>query len=163
MVNHENVTYSNNRGISSVSVWLRDQTWLCVYCWCQTPEGVGSPRRAITRAITRSFDRWYPASYTLFWSLISRLSRLWRHNTGAGGSRDVPPFRPPFSSLKHPLDGYPNVKNTLCEIFIFSHSFGVISLKIWYPVKIHPADTPVGAYPPPPPPPPPPPVKFTSF
>ena len=29
---------------------LRDQTWLCVYCWCQTPEGVVSPRRAITRA-----------------------------------------------------------------------------------------------------------------
>ena len=31
-------------------VCLRDQTWLCVYCWCQTPEGVVSPRRAITRA-----------------------------------------------------------------------------------------------------------------
>ena len=30
--------------------YLRDQTWLCVYCWCQTPEGVVSPRRAITRA-----------------------------------------------------------------------------------------------------------------
>ena len=28
----------------------RDQTWLCVYCLCQTPEGVVSPRRAITRA-----------------------------------------------------------------------------------------------------------------
>ena len=32
------------------NVCLRDQTWLCVYCWCQTPEGVVSPRRAITRA-----------------------------------------------------------------------------------------------------------------
>ena len=30
--------------------YLRDQIWLCVYCWCQTPEGVVSPRRAITRA-----------------------------------------------------------------------------------------------------------------
>ena len=29
---------------------LREQTWLCVYCWCQTPEGVVSPHRAITRA-----------------------------------------------------------------------------------------------------------------
>ena len=29
---------------------LRDQTWLCEYCWCQTPEGVVSPPRAITRA-----------------------------------------------------------------------------------------------------------------
>ena len=29
---------------------LRDQTGLCVYCWCQTPEGVVSPCRAITRA-----------------------------------------------------------------------------------------------------------------
>ena len=28
----------------------RDQTWLCVYCWCQTPSGVVSPRRAIARA-----------------------------------------------------------------------------------------------------------------
>ena len=28
---------------------LRDQTWLCVYCWCQTPEDVVSRRRAITR------------------------------------------------------------------------------------------------------------------
>ena len=29
---------------------LRDQTWLCVYCWCQTPKSVVSPRRVITRA-----------------------------------------------------------------------------------------------------------------
>ena len=28
----------------------RDQTWLCVYCWCETPEGVLSPCRAIMRA-----------------------------------------------------------------------------------------------------------------
>ena len=34
------------------NIYLRDQTWLCVYCWCQTPEGVVSPRRAITRAPT---------------------------------------------------------------------------------------------------------------
>ena len=27
---------------------LRDQTWLCVYCWCQTPEGVVSPRGETT-------------------------------------------------------------------------------------------------------------------
>ena len=27
--------------------WLRDQTWLCVFCWCQTPEGLC---RTITRA-----------------------------------------------------------------------------------------------------------------
>ena len=33
-----------------VLICLRDQTWLCVYCWCQTPEGVVLPRRAITRA-----------------------------------------------------------------------------------------------------------------
>ena len=25
------------------SCYNRDQTWLCVYCWCQTPEGVVSP------------------------------------------------------------------------------------------------------------------------
>ena len=25
--------------------YLRDQTWLCVYCWCQTPEGVVLPCR----------------------------------------------------------------------------------------------------------------------
>ena len=29
--------------------YLRDQTWLCVYCWCQTSEGVVSPRGEITR------------------------------------------------------------------------------------------------------------------
>ena len=29
---------------------LRDQTWLCVYCWCETPEGVVSPCWVITRA-----------------------------------------------------------------------------------------------------------------
>ena len=28
--------------------FLRDQTWLCVYCWCQTPEGVVSPRGETT-------------------------------------------------------------------------------------------------------------------
>ena len=38
-------------GLCFVPGWyLRDQTWLYVYCWCQTPEGVVSPRRAITRA-----------------------------------------------------------------------------------------------------------------
>ena len=26
------------------SCYNRDQTWLCVCCWCQTPEGVVSPR-----------------------------------------------------------------------------------------------------------------------
>ena len=26
------------------SCYNRDQTWLCVYCWCQTPSGVVSPR-----------------------------------------------------------------------------------------------------------------------
>ena len=31
-------------------IWLRDQTWLCVYCWCQTPEGVVSLPLAIMRA-----------------------------------------------------------------------------------------------------------------
>ena len=40
--------------ISCVERWqkegLMDQTWLCVYCWCQTPSGVVTPRRAITRA-----------------------------------------------------------------------------------------------------------------
>ena len=30
-------------------VGLRDQAGLCVYCWCQTLEGVVSPHRAITR------------------------------------------------------------------------------------------------------------------
>ena len=30
--------------------WLREQTWLCLYCWYQAPSGVVSPRRAITRA-----------------------------------------------------------------------------------------------------------------
>ena len=38
------------------SCYNRDQTWLCVYCWCQTPEGVVSPCRAITRAHPREFD-----------------------------------------------------------------------------------------------------------
>ena len=37
--------------IYRLSIWihvkrLRDQTWLCVYCWCQTPDDVVSPRRA---------------------------------------------------------------------------------------------------------------------
>ena len=32
---------------------LRDQTWLCVYCWCPTPEGVVSPVR---RQHPREFD-----------------------------------------------------------------------------------------------------------
>ena len=26
------------------SCYNRDQTWLCLYCWCQTPSGVVSPR-----------------------------------------------------------------------------------------------------------------------
>ena len=29
--------------------YLRDQKWLCVYCWCQIPEGVVSPCRVIPR------------------------------------------------------------------------------------------------------------------
>ena len=32
------------------SCYNRDQTWLCVYYWCQTPEGVVSPLQGITRA-----------------------------------------------------------------------------------------------------------------
>ena len=36
-------------------IGLRDQTWLCVYCWCQTPEGVVPPHRAITRAWCHHF------------------------------------------------------------------------------------------------------------
>ena len=35
---------------TTMEACLRDQTWLCVYCWCQTPEGVVRPCRAITRA-----------------------------------------------------------------------------------------------------------------
>ena len=31
-------------------IYLRDQTWLCVYSWCQTPEGVVSPRGETTPA-----------------------------------------------------------------------------------------------------------------
>ena len=46
---HSNGKDSNDSEGTDV-VCLRDQTWLCVYCWCQTPEGVVSPRRAITRA-----------------------------------------------------------------------------------------------------------------
>ena len=30
------------------SCYNRDQTWLCVYCWCQTPSGVVSPRGETT-------------------------------------------------------------------------------------------------------------------
>ena len=50
-------------------------------------------------------------------------------------SRDVPPFRPPFSPQVHPLDGYSNVKHIPVgyHIFVLSHS-----------LKFHPADTPVG-------------------
>ena len=30
------------------SCYNRDRTWLCVYCWCQTPQGVVSPRGETT-------------------------------------------------------------------------------------------------------------------
>ena len=29
--------------------YLRDQSWLCVFCWCQNPDDVWVPRWAITR------------------------------------------------------------------------------------------------------------------
>ena len=35
---------------SVASCYNRDQTWLCVYWWCQAPPGVFSQPRAITRA-----------------------------------------------------------------------------------------------------------------
>ena len=164
MVSHENVTYSNNQGISSVSYWLRDQTWLRVCCWCKTPEGVGWPRRAITRAITRCFDRWYPDYPDYDVTIPVR---------GAVGM--FHPLDPPFHPRNTPWMGIQMSKillmgimfsfwaettivysslsfeplslGSICEIFIVSHSFGVISVKIWYPVKIHPAETPVGAAP----------------
>ena len=49
--NKSTLTGGSFLSITTQSIWyLRDQTWLCVHCWCQTPEGVVSPRRAITRA-----------------------------------------------------------------------------------------------------------------
>ena len=39
---------SINYGRTHITLYLRDQTWLCVFCWCQTPQVVVSPRRAIT-------------------------------------------------------------------------------------------------------------------
>ena len=52
---NDSATYSKKKIASTprrtarnTSIWyLRDQTWLCVYCWCETPEGVVSPRRSI--------------------------------------------------------------------------------------------------------------------
>ena len=49
-------TKTSIRGIIRFGCYLRDQTWLCVYYWYQTPEGVVSPRRAITRAQPEASD-----------------------------------------------------------------------------------------------------------
>ena len=38
------------------SCYNRDQTWLCVYCWCQTPSGVVSPRGDLALTCCGSCD-----------------------------------------------------------------------------------------------------------
>ena len=43
------------RPASGLGHCLRDQTWLCVYWWCHTPEGVVSPRGG-ARQHPREFD-----------------------------------------------------------------------------------------------------------
>ena len=55
---------------------LRDQTWLCVYCWCQTSESVVSPRRVIRRAqplFKREFLR-----VPMTWRSLVREIQMWR-------------------------------------------------------------------------------------
>ena len=47
------------------SGYNRDQTWLCVYCWCQTPSAVLSPRGETTPS-----GVWYQQyTHNHFWSL----------------------------------------------------------------------------------------------
>ena len=50
-------------------------------------------------------------------------------------SRDVPPFRHPFSPQVHPLVGYSNVKHTPV-----AYHFIVLSHSLWVGVKIHVTD-----------------------
>ena len=45
---NKNKKCHRSRKFQRMMIYWRDQTWLCVYCWCQIPDVV-SPRRVITR------------------------------------------------------------------------------------------------------------------